>query len=212
MTIRPLLLLALGMTACIPSKKKADNADTIPSLVAPEPAAALTKAPEALIGNWSACETSSSETLKISGITHYQIKDDQNMTVSFSYYSDPACKTRFNEADAAKAVKAWERFYKEKAGDDVKDYYKSLIAGFSQNATYKASQANPGEVGSFDQTTNFETAYLSYKIVEGKLFLSAACLPSEIVAASETNCKIIGESPANRSTDFTQVVPFERVP
>ena len=93
----------------------------------------------------------------------------------------------------------------------MKDYYKSLIDGFSQDSTYAAAKVNPGEVGSFDQTTNFETAYLSYKIVDSKLYITEACLPSEIVAASEKNCKIVGESADNRSTEFVGIVPFDRI-
>lgn len=212
-----LILLSAILAACVPLKKKSEDqqkAASSQSALAGNESLAVTKVetpgnPE-LLGSWSACETSASETLKISGITHYQIRDTEHMTVTFRYYSDSDCSVPFTEADGAKAVKNWELFYKEKAGDDVKDYYASLALGFTQETTYKASEAKSGEVGTFDQTTNFETAFLSYKISEGKLYLTDACLPSEIVAASETNCTIKGETAENRSTDFAGVVPFKR--
>lgn len=210
------LILASGLlAACLPIKKKSEPAASpASSAAAGEESLALNKMEvhgnSDLIGSWSACETSSSDTLKISGITHYQIRDAEHMTVTFRYYSDIDCSVPFTEADATKAVKNWELFYKEKAGDDVKDYYASLVEGFTQETTFKASPAKAGEVGTFDQTSNFETAFLSYRIEGAKLYLTDACLPSEIVAASETNCTIKGETAENRSTDFSTVVPFKR--
>jgi hypothetical protein len=210
-----LILFAGALAAaCLPLKKKPEQTSNSEASVMNADPLALTKLedignPE-LLGSWSACETSASDTLKISGITHYHIRDAEHMTVTFRYYSDNDCTVAFTEADAVKAVKNWEVFYKEKAGDDVKDYYASLVEGFTQETTFKASPAKAGEVGTFDQTTNFETAFLSYKLDAGKLYLTDACLPSEIVAASETNCIVKGESAENRSTDFSQVVPFSR--
>jgi len=201
-------LLMAPLFACTP-KAKPVKVEAKPAAVESEAIAlTLTKTPPDLTGDWSACESSSSDTLRISGITHYHIEGSSRMTVSFRYFSDDKCQVPFGEADALKAIKTWETVYKETAGDDVKDYYRSLMEGFRQESTFEAQTVAAGQVGTFDQTANFETAFLSYKIVDGKLFLTEACLPSEIVSASETNCKIVGESASNRSTDFSAVVPF----
>ncbi len=224
--LRSLLSLQLLTLACHPRKNPAIPADQTGVSPSPlalakiDPAAiqnaaeADTETPPAAIydlpGIWTQCtERVVPETSVLSSLATLVVSAG-SMETTFRFFADSGCQKPYTQAEMERDVAEFDKKNAVPTPPELKDGFKSLVAGDMVKVGYNAEKAAPGQVGALDIVSAGGNEFLSYKIIGKELFISDSCLPKDIDPTSEDNCELEGESASHRSVDFGSLRPYIR--